>query len=274
MSFRKSPILLFAACIFVSAAGFTALAKSVPLSAGRNPVGLHHAGSNAIADADNGLLSLAPSPSAPAVPLITRFAPNYATDLLNLRRWQKDELVIFVTAPDTALNPDNYDYASAIQHGASLWDPYLGGALKVRFTDDPQEADIHVTFVDHGTLPDGAIGRTEVTYRNRDNVIVGATMRIDRTLKSNLLSQVAAHEFGHAFGLEGHSVERGNLMYARAHLPAAITQRDANTLHLNYSLQAARSDAKPSTQVAEGSVVSTDEGTRTVAACSLPADDK
>jgi len=269
MSFRNSPILLFAACIFVCTVGFATLAKSIP---SLNPIALHRVDSNIIAD--NGAFTLSPTPNTTAAPLITKFAPNYATDLLNLRRWQKDELVVYITVPDATENPDNYDYVTAIQQGASLWNPYLGGVLSVRFTDDPQEADIRVAFVDHGALPDGAIGRTEVTYRNRDNVIVGATMRIDRTLKTNLLSQVAAHEFGHAFGMEGHSVERGDLMYARAHLPAAITQRDANTLHLNYSLQAARTDAKPSTQVSGGSVASIDRGTHTVAACSLPADDE
>jgi hypothetical protein len=105
----------------------------------------------------------------------SEFAPNYATELLNLRRWQKDELVIHVTAPEAKHNPIGRDYVDAMREGAGLWEPHANGILKVRFTDNINEADIRVSFVQKGCLPDGAIGRTEVTYRNRDNVIVSAT---------------------------------------------------------------------------------------------------
>jgi hypothetical protein len=221
---------------------------------------------------DSGMPASQPG-SAPAISPVTRFSPNYASDLLNLRRWQKTDLAVSVLAPDSGGTTTASDYATAVRDGAALWGPHLAGVLSVRFSDDPAQADIRIVFVDHGTLPDGAIGRTEVTYRNRDNVIVGALMRIDRTLKPELLSQVCAHEFGHAFGMEGHSVEKTDLMYARAHLPAAITPRDENTLHLNYSLQAVRADSKPAAQIGAGTVASTNNGTRTETACCLPEDD-
>ena len=200
----------------------------------------------------------------------TRFAPNYATELLNLRRWQKDSLTIFVEQPAPAQDSTHRDYAADVRSGAALWSPYFGESVALRFTENAAEADVRVSFVNHGSLPDGAIGRTEVTYRNRDNVIVAATVRLDRSLKADMLAQVAAHEMGHAMGMEGHSVDKTDLMYARAHLPGAITTRDANTLHLNYSRVATRANARAAAQADTPDVASTGNGTTTTAACSLP----
>ena len=224
----------------------------------------------AASDAEpEGMIADAPAVTAPAAATpgtATRFSPNYVTELLNLRRWQKKTLVVFVAAPDAARN-------MSVAQGAALWNPHIANLPSVRFTQVAAEADMRVSFVDHGSLPDGAIGRTEVMYRNRDNVIVGATMRIDRTLSSELLAQVAAHEFGHAFGLEGHSVDRTDLMYAHAHLPAAITVRDKNTLLMNYNQGAPRADAKSATLNAAPTVAANRAGVTTVAACCLPSED-
>ncbi len=242
------------------------LCAATVLSIGTARFGLLHAASSVLPDSATTPIAVAQSPAVRS----TEFAPNYATDLLNLRRWQKDGLVIHVVAPDAKHNSRGSEYAEAMRQGVALWNPHVNGILNVRFTDNSDEADIRVSFVPKGSLPDGAIGRTEVTYRNRDNVIVSATVRIDRTLKSSLLAQVAAHEFGHAFGMEGHSVVKTDLMYSRAHLPAAITQRDANTLHLNYSLEAARVDATPNASTAAPGVARAGNGHATATACSLP----
>lgn len=244
----------------------TALCAVTAFGFGSGRFGLLQAASSVLPDSTVAPIAVAKETAVKS----TQFAPNYATDLLNLRRWQKDSLVIYVAAPDAKYNVSGLDYAGAMKEGVDLWNPHVSGILNVKFTENPDEADIRVSFVPKGTLPDGAIGRTEVTYRNRDNVIVSATVRIDRTLKSSLLAQVAAHEFGHAFGMEGHSEVKTDLMYARAHLPAAITQRDSNTLHLNYSLEAARADANPTVRGNVPDVARAGSSYTTAAACSLP----
>lgn len=246
----------------------TTLCAMVAFGSGSARFGLLQATSSVLPASASAPIAVAHEPAVSS----SEFAPNYATDLLNLRRWQKSELVIYVTAPEAKHNPCNQNYVAAMHEGAGLWEPHINGILNVRFTDNIDEADIRVSFVPKGTLPDGAIGRTEVTYRNRDNVVVSATVRIDRTLKPSLLAQVAAHEFGHAFGMEGHSEVKTDLMYARAHLPAAITQRDANTLHLNYSLEAARADATPTVRPPMPGVARVGSRHTTAAACSLPAE--
>lgn len=245
-----------------------ALFATTALCVAANPFGLLHASSSVLPYSPAASIKVAQQPAVTS----TLFAPNYATDLLHLRRWEKNELVIYVVNPAPVQNPEGRDYAAAMRDGTNLWNPYLRNILTVRFTSNPEEANIRVSFVNKGTLPDGAIGRTEVTYRNRDNVIVGATVRIDRSLRSGLLAQVAAHEFGHAFGMEGHSVAKTDLMYARAHLPAAITERDANTLYLNYSLEATRADATPVATAAVPDVARIGKGHTTAAACSLPGE--
>lgn len=191
----------------------------------------------------------------------TASATNYAAELLHLRSWEKRNLIVFVAAPDAARN-------ASVAQGLALWNPHLGDRLSLQFTQNPAEADIRVSFADHGSLPGGAIGRTEVMFRNTDNVIVGAAVRLDRTLPAELLTQVAAHEFGHALGMDGHSADKSDLMYTHAHLPAQVTERDQNTLRIKYApfapASAPRVAAKGS--VIKGSVI-------TAAACCLSAED-
>jgi hypothetical protein len=187
-------------------------------------------------------------PAVVAHAAAARFAPNYKDDLKNARRWDKETVSIYVTLPAADSGAPVRDYLSLVKRGVALWEPYDRDLIDVVFVDDPRQADIRVSFVPAGSLPEGAVGRTEVTYRDRDNVLVAATVRIDWTMTDETLSQVSAHEMGHAFGLEGHSNSRDDLMYARVHLPAVITSRDANTLAWNYAFGARRASAAPAAQ--------------------------
>lgn len=201
-----------------------------------------------------------------------RFVPNYSRDLNNARRWDRERLTVHVAAPAADSSAPYRDYEALVRKGAHLWAPFHQRFLSVDFVSDPRDADIRVSFVPAGSLPDGAVGRTEVTYRDRDNVLVAATVRIDWTLTDETVSQVSAHEMGHAFGLEGHSGSKDDLMYARVHLPAVVTDRDANTLGWNYALDARRATAAPSAQPHVASAASPSGLSTYAAACHIGED--
>lgn len=205
-------------------------------------------------------------PSVVAHAAALRYLPNYKDDLKNARRWDKETLAVHIALPPAGSGAPVRDYVALVKKGIALWRPFADEFVGVTLVDDPRDADIRVSFVPAGSLPDGAVGRTEVTYRDRDNVLVSATVRIDWTMTDETVSQVAAHEMGHAYGLEGHSASRDDLMYARVHLPAVITSRDANTLAWNYAFDARRASAAPSAQprVASSAAAS---GYSTFAAC-------
>ena len=50
-----------------------------------------------------------------------------------------------------------------------------------------------------------------------------------------------AHELGHAMGIDGHSADPSDLMYANSHLPAIVTPSDQNTVLWSYEVGPSRS---------------------------------
>jgi predicted Zn-dependent protease len=95
-------------------------------------------------------------------------------------------------------------------------------------------ADITIRWTSFENLPTNAIGFTEVTFRSADQILSMAKVQVQESLPEDFQVQVIAHELGHALGVDGHSRSESDLMYANAHLPAAVTTRDRNTVLLSY----------------------------------------
>jgi hypothetical protein len=94
----------------------------------------------------------------------------------------------------------------------------------------PQRADIFVRFD-----PDLNGGLTKTHFRKgrlfRADMTVGVAEDLDGDIECT-----AAHEFGHALGIDGHSDERGDLMFP-VHVMGRgfrISERDVNTLATSY----------------------------------------
>jgi hypothetical protein len=174
----------------------------------------------------------APTTYAPAdTAAAGRFVPNYNSEVETVRKWGKTRLSVYVAAPGGA------GFANAqeqVRQGFALWESPLNGSVAFDFTQNP-DADIVVTFKSKGGLGDFRVGATRVSYRSSNNEIVKAQIELDESLDGEYMAQVAAHEAGHALGVDGHSSDASDLMFSYAHLPAQITARDSNTLLTQYA---------------------------------------
>ncbi len=158
---------------------------------------------------------------------------NYADFANTLRHWDKPTLNVYINAASDEGKTEPQT-TSLVMQGMALWNNKLGAAIHLQPTTDAASADITLNFVPAGTLAGGAIGRTDVTFRMDDQILTRASVRINKRLPSAELIQVAAHELGHALGIQGHSNDKRDLMYPYAHLPAEITDRDLNTMEVSY----------------------------------------
>lgn len=198
------------------------------------------AGSAALlASGCGGGASSAPSTSCPT----DVFVPNYADRLQHLLTWQAFPVTV-AFVHDAHYTPQLQSIAVA---GFDQWVQAMGGAITYRVVPDLQLSSIQVRFDD--TAQSGA---TTLTFNG--SVMANAAMNIGiHGLAPGDIQCVAAHEFGHALGIDGHSDNPADLMYP-THVqgtPCQVSQRDVNTLKTGYcSLFLRNASAQPGASAA------------------------
>ena len=183
-------------------------------------------------------------PALPAL-LADPSAPDYAhaPAMVSLLHWARMPVrVSFVD--DNAATPEREQCALA---GFELWVQATGGAIHYQLIQDTDRADIAVTFDLEPFVPDhpGAVGHTDL--RHAGPLLARADMTLATAgVSPDELKQTAAHEFGHALGLNGHSDVTADMMFPSTTRvlgpggtplptpPRLVTARDLNTLWLCY----------------------------------------
>ena len=80
----------------------------------------------------------------------------------------------------------------------------------------------------------GAIGTTHYTYDRNNGEMTTAQVQIAATGTLEDQVRVAKHEFGHVFGIHGHSATENDMMSATVTPASVLTERDVNTLFWLY----------------------------------------
>jgi hypothetical protein len=159
---------------------------------------------------------------------LARFAPtpNYITRVKRGEAWKKLPLKVHFVR--------DANYASAresmARHGFDRWVIATEGLLDYEATDDPAAADIYVVF--DAKTHDG-LTRTGFDMSRKRKAVI--TIGVKPGLQTDV-EAIAAHEFGHALGIDGHSDSKRDLMYPyhREGAHGRLSNRDINTIAAMY----------------------------------------
>jgi hypothetical protein len=156
------------------------------------------------------------------------FTPNYVPDIELLLRWSSFPVRVYFE------KDENYapEYQQIAEEGFKQWVGASGEVIQYRILSTPERVHITVKFD-----PTTRNGFTSYRYYTHNHALTEATITIG--IKDNQqvdIQSVAAHEFGHAIGIGGHSTHLEDMMYPTftTGVPLGVTVSDLNTVKTAY----------------------------------------
>ena len=159
------------------------------------------------------------------------YTPNYAPSV-TLLHWTHFPLKVYFK------RDSNYSAArqSLATQGFDEWVQATNGGATYRVVTSASGADITVNFYTFTGGPGDTLGVTYVHYYDDDNTIDSAEISLGFTGNNGNDILTAAHEYGHAIGIYGHSPSNQDLMYFEGNDAkcGCITPADLDTVLAAY----------------------------------------
>lgn len=176
-----------------------------------------------------------PTPTATPTP-VRQFKPNYLSDIETLRRWRQFPIsVSFVR---------DANYTAAAQQrtlaGFDFWLKKIPNGPTLTVVASSQASDLTVSFYPFNGAANDVLGTTRV-FSSTDPAFAGTISRAEMSLgitgNNTLDIATAAHEYGHALGILGHSKNPDDLMFFTGNddRSGQLTVADVNSMLTNYN---------------------------------------
>jgi hypothetical protein len=175
----------------------------------------------------------------------TRGVGTYISDILaerdsNLTRWpdrKNDPLMVYIEN-DSKVPGWLPSYVEDVRNAFKEWDG-LKLPIRFAFTQDPEQADVHVSFIDH--FDEEISGRTR--WARDDNwwitdgeIILAVNHRDGLQLDDDAMHAMTLHEVGHLIGLD-HTSDTSAVMAPKVRV-RTLSGADRATARLVYTLPA------------------------------------
>ena len=154
------------------------------------------------------------------------FTPNYVLKLSHFLTWGSVPVRVFFVQDANYSSPR---HALAIA-GFDTWVTATGSTINYTEVSVRANADITVAFD-----PTTQNGLTQLSFNGLSMSLAEISIGVKNQADIDLQC-IAAHEFGHSLGIDGHSDISGDLMYPIhfAGLACPISTRDLNTMKTGY----------------------------------------